>query len=291
MLDRNGLRPSRYWVTEDGLVVLASEVGVLDLDPATVVRKGRLQPGRMFLVDTDRGRIVDDAEIKAELAAEAPYDEWLHAGQLRLADLPEREHVVHTHASVIRRQQTFGYTEEELRILLTPMARAGAEPIGSMGTDTPVAVLSQRPRLLFDYFSQLFAQVTNPPLDAIREELVTCARHSDRPGPEPARPRPRRTAGRWCSASRSSTTTSSPRSMHINRDGDLPGLRHPSDPRALPGRRRRTGAARRAGRHLRWRSPRRSPPAPGSSCCPTATPTPTGRRSRRCCSPPPCTTT
>ncbi|MGI8645268.1 MAG: glutamate synthase large subunit, partial [Nocardioides sp.] len=173
VLDRNGLRPSRYWVTQDGLVVLASEVGVLDLDPATVVRKGRLQPGRMFLVDTDRGRIVDDAEIKAELAAEAPYDEWLHAGQLDLDDLPEREHVVHTHASVIRRQQTFGYTQEELRILLTPMAQAGAEPLGSMGTDTPVAVLSQRPRLLFDYFSQLFAQVTNPPLDAIREELVT----------------------------------------------------------------------------------------------------------------------
>src|SRR5215213_7356461 len=173
VLDRNGLRPSRYWVTEDGLVVLASEVGVLDLDPETVVRKGRLQPGRMFLVDTDRGRIVDDAEIKAELSAEAPYDEWLHAGQIRLADLPDREHIVHTKASVTRRQQTFGYTEEELRILLTPMARNGAEPIGSMGTDTPIAVLSQRPRLLFDYFSQLFAQVTNPPLDAIREELVT----------------------------------------------------------------------------------------------------------------------
>ena len=173
VLDRNGLRPSRYWVTEDGLVVLASEVGVLDLDPATVVRKGRLQPGRMFLVDTDRGRIVDDAEIKAELAAEAPYDEWLHAGQIHLADLPDREHVMHTHASVTRRQQTFGYTEEELRVLLSPMARVGAEPIGSMGTDTPIAVLSGRPRLLFDYFSQLFAQVTNPPLDAIREELVT----------------------------------------------------------------------------------------------------------------------
>ncbi|HEX4698211.1 MAG TPA: glutamate synthase large subunit [Actinomycetes bacterium] len=173
VLDRNGLRPGRYWVTQDGLVVLASEVGVLDLDPATVVRKGRLQPGRMFLVDTERGRIVDDAEIKAELAAEAPYDEWLHAGQIRLADLPEREHVLHTHASVTRRQQTFGYTEEELRVLLAPMAASAAEPIGSMGTDTPLAVLSERPRLLFDYFSQLFAQVTNPPLDAIREELVT----------------------------------------------------------------------------------------------------------------------
>ncbi|GAA4354422.1 glutamate synthase large subunit [Angustibacter luteus] len=173
VLDRNGLRPGRYWVTEDGLVVLASEVGVLDLDPATVVRKGRLQPGRMFLVDTERGRLVGDDEVKAELAAQNPYQEWLHAGLIHLADLPEREHVVHTPASVARRQRTFGYTEEELRVLVSPMARTGAEPIGSMGTDSPVAVLSQRPRLLFDYFTQLFAQVTNPPLDAIREELVT----------------------------------------------------------------------------------------------------------------------
>ncbi|WP_426566933.1 glutamate synthase large subunit [Angustibacter sp. McL0619] len=173
VLDRNGLRPGRYWVTEDGLVVLASEVGVLDLDPATVVRKGRLQPGRMFLVDTEHGRLVGDDEVKAELAAQNPYEEWLHAGLIHLADLPEREHIVHTPASVARRQRTFGYTEEELRVLVSPMASAGAEPIGSMGTDTPVAVLSQRPRLLFDYFTQLFAQVTNPPLDAIREELVT----------------------------------------------------------------------------------------------------------------------
>ena len=173
VLDRNGLRPGRYWVTTDGLVVLASEVGVLDLDPATVVRKGRLQPGRMFLVDTAAGRIIEDDEVKSTLAADHPYDDWLHAGLLHLADLPEREHIVHTSASVTRRQQTFGYTEEELRILLSPMARSGAEPIGSMGTDTPIAVLSERPRLLFDYFTQLFAQVTNPPLDAIREELVT----------------------------------------------------------------------------------------------------------------------
>src|SRR3954471_12538812 len=173
VLDRNGLRPSRYWVTDDGLVVLASEVGVLDVDPARVVRKGRLQPGRMFLVDTDHGRIVDDEEIKRELAGQHPYDEWLHAGRIHLADLPEREHILHTAPSVPRRQQTFGYTEEELRLLVAPMARAGAEPIGSMGTDTPIAVLSSRPRLLFEYFTQLFAQVTNPPLDAIREELVT----------------------------------------------------------------------------------------------------------------------
>ncbi|MGB2569559.1 glutamate synthase large subunit [Micromonospora citrea] len=173
VLDRNGLRPGRWWHTSDGLVVLGSEAGVLDLDPATVVAKGRLQPGRMFLVDTVNGRIVSDDEIKTELAAARPYAEWLHAGLIELDDLPPREHVVYTHDSVRRRQQTFGYTEEELKILLGPMARSGAEPLGSMGTDTPIAPLSTRPRLLYDYFHQLFAQVTNPPLDAIREELVT----------------------------------------------------------------------------------------------------------------------
>ncbi|MGA4542239.1 glutamate synthase large subunit [Uniformispora flossi] len=173
VLDRNGLRPSRYWVTDDGLVVLSSEVGVLDIDPAKIVRKGRLQPGRMFLVDTATHRIVEDDELKSALAAEHPYGDWLHAGLINLGDLPEREHVVHTHASVTRRQQTFGYTEEELRVILAPMARMGGEPLGSMGTDSPIAALSEKPRLLFDYFVQLFAQVTNPPLDAIREELVT----------------------------------------------------------------------------------------------------------------------
>ncbi|WP_276320629.1 glutamate synthase central domain-containing protein, partial [Phytoactinopolyspora endophytica] len=173
VLDRNGLRPGRWWVTDDGLVVLASEAGVLDIEPSKVVRKGRLEPGRMFLADLSEHRLVSDDEVMNELATAEPYDEWLHAGLMRLDDLPEREHVVHTHASVARRQQTFGYTEEELRVLLTPMAKAGAEPIGSMGTDTPVAAISERPRLIFDYFTQLFAQVTNPPLDAIREELVT----------------------------------------------------------------------------------------------------------------------
>jgi glutamate synthase (NADPH/NADH) large chain len=173
VLDRNGLRPGRYWVTDDGLVVLASETGVLDLEPGRVVRKGRLQPGRMFLVDTEHGRIVSDDEVKSSLAAQNPYEDWLHAGLIYLGALPEREHVVHTAASVARRQQTFGYTQEELRILLSPMARTGGEALGSMGTDSPIAVLSERPRLLFDYFTQLFAQVTNPPLDAIREELVT----------------------------------------------------------------------------------------------------------------------
>ncbi len=173
VLDRNGLRPARWWQTADGRIVLASEVGVLDIPPAEVVRRGRLQPGKMFLVDTAQGRLVDDEEVKAELAAEHPYAEWLQAGLTRLADLPERPHHTPSHESVLRRQQTFGYTEEEVRLLVRPMAASGAEPIGSMGTDTPVAVLSERPRLLFDYFSQLFAQVTNPPLDAIREELVT----------------------------------------------------------------------------------------------------------------------
>lgn len=173
VLDRNGLRPSRFWVTEDGLVVLASEVGVLDIATERIVRKGRLQPGKMFLVDIEAGRIIEDEEIKDELATAAPYSEWLHAGMVRLVDLPAREHIVYPHSSVIRRQRAFGYTEEELRILISPMARNGAEPLGSMGTDSPIAALSERPRLLFDYFSQLFAQVTNPPLDAIREELVT----------------------------------------------------------------------------------------------------------------------
>jgi glutamate synthase (NADPH/NADH) large chain len=173
VLDRNGLRPSRFWVTDDNRVIMASETGVVDIDPARVVKKGRLQPGRMFLVDTAQQRIVEDGEIKAVLAAEHPYEQWCDEGLVHLNDLPEREHRVPSHQSVVRRQMTFGYTHEELRLLVSPMARQGAEAIGSMGTDTPIAVLSERPRLLYDYFQQLFAQVTNPPLDAIREELVT----------------------------------------------------------------------------------------------------------------------
>ncbi|WP_189130057.1 glutamate synthase large subunit [Wenjunlia tyrosinilytica] len=223
VLDRNGLRPGRYWVTDDGLVVLSSEVGVLDIDPANVVRKGRLQPGRMFLVDTAEHRIVEDDEIKAGLAAENPYADWLEAGLIHMDELPEREHIVHTHASVTRRQQTFGYTEEELRILLTPMAKAGAEPIGSMGTDSPIAALSSRPRLLFDYFTQLFAQVTNPPLDAIREELVTSLVSAVGPQQNLLLPTP---------ASCRNVTMPFPvidndelaKLIHINADGDMPGL-------------------------------------------------------------------
>ncbi|WP_106398555.1 glutamate synthase large subunit [Actinocorallia populi] len=173
VLDRNGLRPGRYWVTDDGLVVLSSESGVLDIEPSKVVRKGRLQPGKIFVVDTEAGRIVEDDEVKASLAAEQPYQQWLDEGLVRFEELPRREREIPTHETLVKRQQTFGYTNEELRVILAPMARTGAEPIGSMGTDTPVAALSEKPRLLFDYFKQLFAQVTNPPLDAIREEMIT----------------------------------------------------------------------------------------------------------------------
>ncbi|MDX3000418.1 glutamate synthase large subunit [Kribbella solani] len=223
VLDRNGLRPSRYWVTDDGLVVLASEAGVLDIDPATVTEKGRLEPGRIFLVDTGAHRIITDAEVKNALAGEHPYDEWLHGGLIRFEDLHEREHVVHSHASVTRRQQVFGYTEEELRVILTPMAKAGAEPIGSMGTDTPIAVLSDRPRLLFDYFAQLFAQVTNPPLDAIREELVTSL--SSSLGPESNLLNPSPASCRQVVIPFPVITNDELAKLrHINLDGDMPGL-------------------------------------------------------------------
>jgi len=172
-LDRNGLRPGRYVVTEDGFVILASEIGVSDVAPDKIVKKGRLQPGRMFLVDVEAGTLIDDAEIKSEVAALKPWGEWLEQSRINLRDLPEREHVHYNSASVVRRQRVFGYTEEDLKEFIAPMARSGQEPIGAMGSDTPIAAISDRPRLLFDYFTQQFAQVTNPPLDAIREEVVT----------------------------------------------------------------------------------------------------------------------
>ncbi len=176
VLDRNGLRPSRFWVTESNEVIMASEVGVLDIDQSTIVAKGRLSPGKMFLVDTSLGKIVDDSEIKAALANQLPYRDWLKKGLVRIEDLPVRTPLFAQRSSLITEQRVFGYTEEELRIILTPMAKTGVEPIGSMGSDSAIAAISDRPRLLFDYFSQLFAQVTNPPLDAIREELVTSLR-------------------------------------------------------------------------------------------------------------------
>src|SRR6202167_5982980 len=172
-LDRNGLRPGRYIVTKDDLVVLASEAGVLDVPAEDIRKKGRLQPGRMFLVDTVQKRIISDAEIKKELAARQPYAAWLREQQVLLDHLPEPARIIASHPeTLLRRQRACGYSEEDLRILLTPMAANGAEPIGSMGTDVPLACLSDRPQPLFNYFKQLFAQVTNPPIDPIREELV-----------------------------------------------------------------------------------------------------------------------
>ena len=174
ILDRNGLRPSRYYVTKDGLVVMASEVGVLDIPPENVLIKERLHPGRIFLVDTREGRIIDDAELKQRYVSAQPYKDWLKQNLVPLDQLPAPPHLPEPdHATVLQRQQAFGYTHEDLRILMAPMAQKGEEPVGSMGNDAALAVLSDRPRLLYDYFKQLFAQVTNPPLDAIREELVT----------------------------------------------------------------------------------------------------------------------
>ncbi|MCP3973721.1 MAG: glutamate synthase large subunit [bacterium] len=176
LLDRNGLRPSRYWVTDDDLVVMASEVGVIDVPQSKIIEKGRLQPGKMFLIDTDKGRIVRDEEIKAELAGARPYQEWLDRQLLHVDDVADRISQRDDAAPLLQRQQAFGYTHEDMKLILAPMARTAKEPLGSMGTDTPLAPLSLRPRLLFDYFKQMFAQVTNPPLDAIREELVTSLR-------------------------------------------------------------------------------------------------------------------
>ena len=168
-----GLRPSRYWVTDDDRVIMASEVGVLDVDPAKIVKKGRLEPGRIFLVDTTQGRIIPDDEIKADLGAEQPYQEWLDAGLVHLEDLPPQFPLVPQHSSAVQQQRMFGYTQEDLRLIIAPMARNAVESLGSMGTDTPVPVISDRPRMLYEYFKQLFAQVTNPPLDANFEALVT----------------------------------------------------------------------------------------------------------------------
>ncbi|RRQ27677.1 glutamate synthase large subunit [Rhodococcus sp. Eu-32] len=223
VLDRNGLRPGRWWQTVDGRIILASEAGVLEVPQSEVVAKGRLEPGKMFLVDTAAGRIVPDAEIKQQLAGEHPYQEWLHAGLLEIKSLPERAHIQYNHESVVRRQIAFGYTEEDLRVVLSPMAASGGEPLGSMGTDTPAAVMSQRSRLLYDYFVELFAQVTNPPLDSIREEIVTSL--SRVMGPEQNLLEPTAASCRqivlpWPVLDNDELN----KIIHINHDGDHPGL-------------------------------------------------------------------
>src|SRR5262245_6162482 len=195
VLDRNGLRPSRYYVTHDGLVVMASEVGVLNIAPENVRLKGRLQPGRMLLVDLDQGRIIDDGELKYTIATEKPYGEWLDQHMIRLDEMPAASEPYPTdHATLLRRQMAFGYTTEDLKLLIAPMATDGNEAIGSMGTDTPLAVLSDKPQLLYNYFKQLSAQVTNPPVDCIREEIIMSMdqciggeRNLLEPGPESAR--------------------------------------------------------------------------------------------------------
>ncbi|MET9489171.1 glutamate synthase large subunit [Nocardia sp. NPDC006630] len=224
VLDRNGLRPGRIWVTDDGLVVMASEVGVLDIDPARVVQKTRLQPGRMFLVDTEQGRIISDDEVKSTLAAEAPYQEWLDNGPTKLSDLQDRPHEHMSHDRVLIRQQIFGYSTEELNLLISPMAQTGGEALGSMGTDTPIAVLSSRPRVLFDYFSQLFAQVTNPPLDALREEVVTSLRSMI--GPEDDLLNPGQQSCRQITLTQPILDNDElSKLVHINDDGSRPDLR------------------------------------------------------------------
>jgi glutamate synthase (ferredoxin) len=174
-LDRNGLRPSRYYVTSDDIVVLASEVGVLSIPPEKVIAKGRLQPGRMFLVDTEQGRIIADEEIKEEMANAQPYREWLNEHMIELEKLPDGESSTPSddHHTIQQKQLAFGYSFEDLGVVLGPMANNGVQPLGSMGNDSPLAVLSNKPQLLFNYFKQLFAQVTNPPIDSIREAIIT----------------------------------------------------------------------------------------------------------------------
>jgi len=224
VLDRNGLRPGRWWRTIDDRIILASEAGVLDVPSGEVVAKGRLEPGKMFLIDTAAGRIISDDEIKDELAEAEPYAEWLHAGLLDLNTLPQRSRVQPNHESVVRRQIAFGYTEEDLRIMLTPMAASGAEPLGSMGTDTPAAVLSQRSRQFYDYFVELFAQVTNPPLDAIREEIVTSMTRVMGPEQnllEPTAASCRQILLPWPVLDNDDLN----KIVHINDDGEHPGLR------------------------------------------------------------------
>jgi glutamate synthase (ferredoxin) len=174
LLDRNGLRPSRYTLTKSGFVIMSSEIGVLDIDPEDVIQHGRLEPGKMFLVDMNEGRIIEDEEVKKAVVTKRPYQEWLDGNLVQLAQIPYTNNPIPTESIDFHtRQRLFGYTIEDLKTIINPMGTQGAEAISSMGNDTPLAVLSEQPQLLYNYFKQLFAQVTNPPLDGIREEIIT----------------------------------------------------------------------------------------------------------------------
>ena len=290
VLDRNGLRPSRYWVTDDGLVIMASEVGVIEVPAHKVVQKGRLRPGRMFLVDTAQGRIVGDDEIKSDFAAEHPYGEWLQAGLVHLSDLPERHFLVPKYASITTQQRTFGYTLEDEKVLLGPMARTGAEPIGSMGTDTPGrGALGATPAAL-----RLLPAALRPGHQPAARRHPRGAGHQPgvhhRARGQPPRPHPGELpAGRTCPR-RSSPTTSSPSSSTstttatTRASAPSPSTACSPSPRAA---RACAGRSRRSAPRCRPPSPR----APRSSSSRTATRTRSWRPSRRCCSPRRSTTT
>ncbi len=266
VLDRNGLRPSRYYVTKDDLVIMASEVGVLDVPADRVLQKGRLQPGRMFLVDTEQGRIVADEEIKHQIATAHPYREWLDQNLIRLADVPDPGILPEPdHETVLQRQLAFGYTFEDLRILMLPMARDGAEAVGSMGNDTPLAVLSNKPQPLSNYFKQLFAQVTNPPIDCIREEIITVHRDGHRLGAQPAQ-----ALARTRPARRAQVAHPHQRGVRQAQAHRPAGLQVGHLPDPVPGGRRRARPGEGDGRLVRARSARPSRTASTSSSSPTA---------------------
>ena len=172
VLDRNGLRPSRYYITDDDKCIMASEVGVVEVDPARVIKKGRLQPGRIFLIDLNEGRMIPDDELKNGLAAANPYQEWVAQNRIELDEIPKQSGLGIDSANLTQRMQAFGYTQETMQFMLEPMLRELRDPLGSMGNDAALAVMSEKPRMLYDYFKQRFAQVTNPPIDSIREEVI-----------------------------------------------------------------------------------------------------------------------
>ena len=290
-LDRNGLRPGRYYVTKDGRVVMASEAGVLDIPPADVVEKGRLQPGRMFLVDTAQGRIIPDDELKAAITSAQPYEQWVRESLVNLEDLPAPRSVIPPdHETVLRRQEAFGYTAEDVRLIINPMATTGADPIGSMGNDAPLAVLSERPQLLYNYFKQLFAQVTNPPVDAIREEIIMATDRSI--GPEANLLEPGPDAAHQVALP--SPVISNAELEQIRAlDGGPDVARVPDDHAADPvqGERERARACGAPSRTCASARPRRSPRATTRSSSRTAATTRRTRRSRRCSPCRPSTTT